>query len=1453
MNLDRMWRFLMLLFPAIWFMIPMTLAVGAYPYPQDVKQPDGSTLTIRLHGDEWYNWITTTDGYRILKSSRGYYEYGALLKSGELVASGVRASNIANRKPAELRFLAGTPKNLGISTDQMLKRRQEKSTTGLKSANMYTFFPSRGEANLLVILANFSDTQPLYGQQAFRRFMNEPGYDGRGSFRDYYLEVSGGLLTVNSTVTQWVQVPWAHDYYGPNDKWNEFAFEAIQAAAAAGVDFSLFDNDGDGIVEGVAIIHQGAGQEVTGDERDIWSHSHTFSADGIPSIARTFNGVVVNQYTVQPEWRTLNGEMNSIGVICHEFGHNLGLHDFYDTSGGIRDGTGKWDIMAAGAYNGNPAGSSPAHHNPFSKKEMDWVQQVVIDEPQQIQIEPVITSRQTLRVNASNENDYLLLENRRRTGFDRYIPGEGMLVYHADSTLIAERRYSNIINAFPTQGFCPISAGEVVNDASCPFPGTLTVSELTDFSTPAALTNGGEPFRHSLTNIKIEGENVTFDFMAIQDGAPLIISAHALNSESIEVSWTPSETGYPILLAWSSDGVFGLPENGRLYQSGDEISGGGTVLYYGSAINAVIHGSLPPSAEYHYSVWSNKGASYSQNLTISGRTNPAPVVEFPWMEGFEDGLNGWRQDAVSGNNEWKISSRGTQGLPEAAFEGENFAYLRITNWSTPVTRLITPVLNLKGGKNYFLDFRHVQPVWELDQDVLSLWARTLGGEWEEVTLFDENTTGWAHRRVKLPYDEPLELAFQGASNYGYGIAIDAVRVYEESVCVNPPVGKSYGVAATDITELSMSISWSRGDGDATLVVARKDKPVYELPVNGVSYNAGAVFGAGDDIGNNSYVVYNGSGNSFDMSGLDHTSDYHFAFFEYYSGSFCYQYVPAVDTFSTRPRKYDIVLEVKDFEGMPIGDALVTVENTEVYTSPAGLAPFSLEYSELFTAYHITKLGYSPLSGRFTPDGNKQIAVTLNLFEAIPPSGLKAVKDYQTIDLTWNPVINDNFESYPSFTKSPAGWNLQDNDASVTYGFSQQSFPGEGEPMAFIVFNVYDDEVLQLGYNSSARSGAKVLACFASVNGPNDDWIISPVFEVQEGNYFSFAARSLTANFGLEVFNVKIKPEGEDTWQTLHELAMAPEIWTLFEYDLSGYLGQRVEVAIQCVSDDAFALFLDDLRIGPQPGSLPALPAPFNAVENKIERVKPEGFPKRAIKAPHETEEASPPGFSRNVRYQLFKNQALVTTLDGFEEVHFQDDAVGCTRLQYSLRAHYPGVDVYSGYTTAPALTSCYSVLFKVVGSDNAPVKDAGITFNGETLRTDAYGEVLFEGVGLGVGKSYSILKAGFDTLEDEIDVADDMIVEVVLQKTASGVTTTWMEDISLIPNPVKSTALLKGLPSANCPIEVYDVTGKKVKSLNSKGKETVAINMSSYPTGIYIIIVTHGQQVVRMKIVKSTQ
>jgi M6 family metalloprotease-like protein len=1450
MIFEKPWRISILAFLWVWFSFQGAYSIGAYPFPRDVQQPDGSMITLTIHGDEWFNWVTTIDGYRILKGGSGLFEYAAQLKSGEIVSSGTRASNPDKRSNQERSFLAGTTKNLGISRSDILRQRQVLLQNKLKSSTMSTFFPPIGESRMLVILVNFSDTQATYSQSAFDRFMNEANYNGTGSFNDYYQEVSGGLISVNSTVTQWVTLPSTHDYYGPEEKWGQLAYEAIKAASVAGVDFSLFDNDHDGVVEGVAIIHQGAGQEVTGDESDVWSHSYTLSSAGIPLLGRTFNGVLVDQYTIQPEWLNENGSMNSIGIICHEFGHNLGLFDFYDTLGGEYAGTGRWDLMASGAYNGSPIGSSPAHHNPFSKAELGWVTIQEIDSPMSVELEPVTSSKKVLRVNASNDNEYLLLENRRRTGFDRYLPGEGMIVYHADSTWIADHRSANIINTEEHQGFYPVAAGGQTNSASCPFPGSLNVVELTDNSTPNVTTWEGQPFNRSLTNIATIGTTVYFDFMSLQDGSPLSIKATSIAHDQLEVSWVSSSDNYPVLLAWSPDNIFGDPEDTHLYQEGDLLTGGGTVLYYGSNPGSFIHEGLTASTHYYYSVWSNKGDLYSQNIKTSQRTQPAPVNQFPWFDGFEDGFTGWRQESVTGNNLWTLTDDGTQGLPDLAHEGQYFATLRITDWTGPVTRLISPVLNITDGQTYFMDFRHVQPVWENDQDQLRIIIRPVGGEWEELVLYEDHTGSWAHRRVKLPYSQPLEVAFEGMSNYGYGIGIDSVVVYPVSECIFPPSLKSSAIAATEITENSMTVTWNREDGDALLVVASENNPVYELPVNGMSYTGSSTFGSGDDLGQGAFVVYNGSDNQIDITGLQHTSDYYFSFFEYYTETLCYQYLPAVSTFSTRPRVIDITIEVTDTDGLPVEGARVQLEDVEEVTNTQGLATFPIEYSSIYRAFAVSMDGMKQVSARYISDASKQISVQLSPFDPLPPSLLSTSKDYQTIDLNWTPVINDDFENYQPFTTYINGWTLLDKDASTTYGISHITFSNEGSAMAFMVFDAYATEVLQMTYDITAWSGSQVLACFAAVNPPNDDWIISPVFEVNENDFFSFMGRSLTDQFGLELFNVMVKRVDESDWTTLDQGTMAPVDWTRFEYNLATYAGEQVQVAIQCVSNDAFALLLDDLRVGPQLGAL--LSPSFSFAPTPPDNLKDKSYRTMAVDKPavQFAEGDITPLYTGNVVYQIFKDQSLLTSIYGFENINYTDTEVDCATLQYEVRAYYPQINVSSEPSNTATVTSCFSVLFTINNPAGDPVDNAKVTFNFETKYTNQEGQVLFEAVSLGPEKSFAVDSPGFEVYQSTVDVAEDKSLTVVLQIATLEINTSDYQTVQISPNPTKNISILEGLSPGDQMVRLFDVTGKQILTRKVEGRPTLSLDLSPYPPGLYLLVVSGKEKETRIKVVK---
>lgn len=1441
-------------------------SVGAYPFPQEVMQPDGSTLTIRQHGDEWFNWITTDDGYRIIKNQNGYFEYATQLKSGEIVSSGTVASDPEKRDFNENAFVSTLSKNLGVSRKNILKKRKDKYTSALKSGVMDTFFPSTGNPNLLLILVNFSDTSPTYSYTVFDDFMNLSGYNGTGSFKDYYQEVSGGLLNINTIVSDWVDVPGTHDYYGPEAQWSEFALHAVKAASAAGVDFSNFDNDGDGVVEGVAIIHQGTGQEVTGDETDIWSHSYSFSSAGISTSQRTFDGVVVDQYTIQPELRNVSGDINTIGVICHEFGHNLGLPDFYDINeetNGLFDGTGRWDIMAGGTYNGSPFGASPAHHNPFSKEELGWVDVTIIDSAQTINLNPVISSTQILRVNSPVDNEYLLIENRQKSGFDSYLYSPGMLVYHADGNLINERRTSNTINIDEHQGLYPIAANHIINDESCPFPGTANVTELTDTSDPAMTTWDGTGFNRSITQITHTNGTISFDFMSIQDGSPISFNAVANDEKSISLNWTPGsadESELPVLIASNTTETFGTPVDGIVYNPGDQIDGGGTVIYYGNAAQEFIHENLSSSTQYYYSIWSDKGDSYSQSLKANATTRPNPVSSFPWTDSFEFGLENWIQEFISGTVTWTNNALNDGNGLIPAFSGDTYASFFQQGWTAKTTQLVSPAFNFESGQSYALKFRHIQPEWENEQDELKVMIRPLStGTWEQLAHYTGNIPEWTAREVSIPFSEPCEIAFEATSNYGYGVGLDMVEVINNSPCQTTPDLASTDISATNITKTSADLSWTRGNGDAVLVIARKDNPIVDLPESGINYSADPIFGNGNNLGNNTFVVYNGTGTQFTLSGLQHTSDYYLQFFEYFTTDNCYQLNPASDTISTVPNIYDITFNVTDQDMNPLENAMVIFEEDTLFTDVTGKISDTVIHSMLYTHVDIKADGFYGKSVRFIPDNSKTINLVLRPFTPLEPKDLSATINYMDVELNWSPVINENFENYQSYATNIGGWEFVDNDQADTWGISSISWPHEQEPLAFITLDVYDENILQMEYDISAWSGDKVIAAFAAQGVQSDDWLISPKFKVTDGNFFSFMARSLatsdgTYDWGHEIIDVKIRPSGQSDWITLHQNYEVPVAWTRLEFDLSAYLGQYVEVAVQNKGFDTFVLLLDDLIVGPELGPLNQEPfpgAPSSSEVNKTPREKAGNFSKHQ-KTQRASKVQSPPEFhSGNVEYVIFRDNMEIGRSYGFANSFYSDLVTDLADYEYKVQATYSQVNLQSEFSNIIWAESGYEIKF-VVKDDNAVLIDgAQVTFNNETKNTDAKGEVTFTRVPQENDMEYIVSASDYNEQQGTITTNSDQTVEVTMTIASSNTGEEVQNEITLSPNPVKEISTINNLPEGLLKVEIYDLTGKIIEQKEIKGGSPAEWDFSFYKQGIYMLIIKSDTGLLhRLKVIK---
>ncbi len=147
------------------------------------------------------------------------------------------------------------------------------------------------------------------------------------------------------------------------------AAEAVPQADPT-VDFSQYDNNGDGDVDFTGIIHSGPDMAATGDPCHTWSHAIDASL-GTPGGVATSDGVLVKRVFTMPEIDL------EIGVATHEMAHALGEPDYYNPAY-VSAGTGDWDIMAGGSWFGNPPGSNPVGFNPASKVFQGWIKPRII-------------------------------------------------------------------------------------------------------------------------------------------------------------------------------------------------------------------------------------------------------------------------------------------------------------------------------------------------------------------------------------------------------------------------------------------------------------------------------------------------------------------------------------------------------------------------------------------------------------------------------------------------------------------------------------------------------------------------------------------------------------------------------------------------------------------------------------------------------------------------------------------------------------------------------------------------------------------------------------------------------------------------------------------------------------------------------------------------------------------
>ncbi len=347
------------------------LAVPAKPGIHTVKQSDGTTLRIELHGDEHFHFTTTDDGYLIRQNADGVYEYAELTAERIVKPIGVKAYSTDQRVTADQQL-----PNRAVRAVEAFRKHQSLKGKNLKAKDIAPRKKAEVSAKTLashglVLLVQYKDVKfdSASTQSSMNEMLNGDNYtyDGAiGSVKKYFTDQSNGLYVPTFDVVGPITVSHDMAYYGRNKADGSSDYVRVAgmvneacsiANANFDVDFSQYDSDGDDKVDFVYVIYAGYAESQGADENTIWPHKWDLYSAGIPYSQRQYDGKYVWRYACSSELGGTSGSTRyGIGTFCHEFSHVLGMPDYYDTDyeEGV-DNTykepGVWSLMSSGNHN----------------------------------------------------------------------------------------------------------------------------------------------------------------------------------------------------------------------------------------------------------------------------------------------------------------------------------------------------------------------------------------------------------------------------------------------------------------------------------------------------------------------------------------------------------------------------------------------------------------------------------------------------------------------------------------------------------------------------------------------------------------------------------------------------------------------------------------------------------------------------------------------------------------------------------------------------------------------------------------------------------------------------------------------------------------------------------------------------------------------------------------------
>lgn len=505
---------------ALCFSASTAHAAKANQTPFAVRQADGSTLMVVLHGDESYSWYTTLDGVMLSHVNQSFF-ISSINQQGLLQPTRQLAHEAQQRSTAEQQLVkAQAPLKPLFLKEASHRLSKARATVTSK------YFPHKGSPTALVILAQFTDTvfHMADPKASFEQFLNggTPSDLGCGearnysSVKQYFSDMSNGQFVPNFKVVGPVTLPNPLKYYGADNgdsrdiNYTQFVTDACaEAAKITSFDDPALDSDNDGTIDLVSIIYAGFGQNNGAMTDALWAKMSFRNVGEFNGKNVNLNMIVHELNANEKQLKTVNPASNGsfsvpqiagVGVFCHEFSHTLGLPDLYATvaSANLNNQCMEyWSLMDGGEYVHNSY--HPTAYTAWEREVMGWQTPQLLNADGTYTLKTYANGGEVYKLqNSASDTDYLLFENIQKQGWNQYLSGHGLLVYriHANpTTLSAMRPLNNVagqpgVTVVPADGlllnFATLTSGTSNEKLSIyrramagdPFPGTSNVCTL---------------------------------------------------------------------------------------------------------------------------------------------------------------------------------------------------------------------------------------------------------------------------------------------------------------------------------------------------------------------------------------------------------------------------------------------------------------------------------------------------------------------------------------------------------------------------------------------------------------------------------------------------------------------------------------------------------------------------------------------------------------------------------------------------------------------------------------------------------------------------------------------------------------------------------------------------------------------------------------------------------------